>query len=68
MATTEPKRSIPGNPILIDEQAAACLLSMTLGNFRLAVDAGRVPGPHNINGEWRWVTKELRDWAKAGCP
>lgn len=29
---------------------------------------GRIPGPIDLAGRWRWRVREIRDWVAAGCP
>lgn len=57
-----------GEPLLIDKQGVAALLSVcprTVQNMDLS---GELPRSIKIRRRRLWRADEIKDWARAGCP
>jgi len=52
-------------PIAVDRDAAAALLSVSVSSLESGVRYGRIPPPRAIGGLSRWLVSELRECAAA---
>lgn len=56
-------------PLLLDAQDVARLLSLSAKTVRRMNAAGRMPRPVQLSpGAIRWRYRELSAWIEAGCP
>lgn len=53
---------------LLDERAAAAMLSVSPRHFRRLTDAGDAPAPLKLGRLSRWSRAALIAWIAAGCP
>jgi len=55
-------------PLLVDGEAAARLLGISVRHLLSLDSGGRIPQPVRLGRRRLWVVEELRAWARAGCP
>ena len=70
MSTGREMTTRPGQPqpLLIDIKEVSRMLDRSVMSIRRDDDEGRIPRSVTIGKSKRWRLKELRAWAKAGCP
>lgn len=57
------------NPVLLDREQAAKVLSVSIRWFDARSAQGEIPGRILLTGRMpRWPYQTLVDWAAAGCP
>ena len=55
-------------PLLLDIEAVAYMLSCSAKHIRRMRDAGLMPSPVLLGKKLLWNQDELREWVAAGCP
>lgn len=66
--TAAPSQPLSSVPLLLDAQAAAAALAISIRTLRAWDSSGRLPAPRRIGRMTRWDAAELRAWVAAGCP